>query len=107
MLEVFAGVSDTRVYPLDPGFRLFPVFAEFDLATHTALVACKTLLMFLEAVDRFNVIGVVHGREPGNTNIDADGRGRNWQWLLDITPRLDGHKPFSAGLADSNVAQFA
>lgn len=63
---------------LDFGFRLFPVTTKFDLATHAPLVACKVLLMFLEAIKRRNYVLITHCLKLRNTDIDADrsGRGR-------------------------------
>ena len=52
--EVFAGAGNVGVDPLNPGFFLLPVVAEFDFAAHAPLVTRQTLLVRPETVERGN-----------------------------------------------------
>jgi len=92
---VFSGVGNVAVNFLDAGFRLFPVAAELDLATHAALILGKAFLMLLEAVKRGDEIAVAHCGEPRNADIDADGCGRRGQRLRDLALGLDRHVPLT------------
>ena len=93
--EVFPGMGDASVNTLDAGFRLLPVVAEFDFAAHGSLIASKALLVFLEAVERFEVAAITQGGETGDTPIDTDCRAV-WQRLIDFALRLDRDKPLAA-----------
>ena len=95
MQKVFPGVGDASVNTLDAGFRLLPVVAEFDFAAHCSLIASQPLLVFLEAVERFDVAAVTQGGETGDTHIDTDCRAV-WQRWIDFALRLDRDKPLAA-----------
>ena len=95
MQKVFAGVGDVRVNALNLGFRLLPVVAECDFAAHGTLIACQPLLMFLEAIERFDVTSVAQSGETGNAHIDTDCLAV-WQRLIDFALRLDRDKPLAA-----------
>lgn len=105
--EIFSGVSDAGVNLLDFGFRLFPVITNFYFAAHATLIACKALLVFLEAILRRDEAAITHGGKPCNADIDTDGGGRCWQWRLDLALRLNRDEPLATRLAHSHIADFA
>jgi len=105
--EIFPGVGDAGVNLLDAGLRLLPVVAELDLAAHPALVARKTLLVFLETVERRDEAAIAHGGETGHADIDADGRRRRGQWLFDLALRLNRREPLAARLAHGDITHLA
>ena len=103
--KVFTGVGDAGVHALDSGFRLLPVVAEFDLATHAALIPRKALLVLLEAVERFDRGAIAQGDKMGHSHVDADCFAMR-QRRLYLALRLDGDQPLAAGLADGSVLDF-
>src|ERR1700675_4388993 len=50
--KVVSGVRNAAVNPLDAAFRLFPVVAEFGLASHATLVLREALFVLLKTVER-------------------------------------------------------
>ena len=76
--EIFSGIRDSGVKLLNFSFCLFPVIAELLFTTHTALIACKSLLVRLETIQWRSIVAVTQRRETGNSDIDANGRCRHW-----------------------------
>jgi hypothetical protein len=58
---------------LNFGFRLFPIIAELFFTTHATLIACKSLLVRLEAIQWGNIVAVTQRSESGDSDIDAKG----------------------------------
>lgn len=75
--EIFVDICDVGVIRLDAGLRLLPVVAELNLSADAALVMGKALLVLLNAVDRRDVASFANGSEPGDTDIDTEGRRRH------------------------------
>ena len=93
--KVFPGIGDAGMNALDAGVCLLPVVAEFDLATHAALIPGKALLGLLEAVERIDVAAVTQGGETGDPHVDAD-RFTIRNRLFNFALRLDRYEPFTA-----------
>jgi putative transposase len=102
MEEVAAGVGDADMNLLDAGFRLFPVVAEFHLATHRLLLLAQGCFVPLEAVERGNERAVRESGESGNAHVDTD-RATLRHGLLDLARGLDAHEPFAAPMAHGDV----
>ena len=72
MQEIFSGIRDNGVNLLNFNFCLFPVVAELLFTTHAALIACKSLLVRLEAIQWGNITAVTQRSETGDSNINTN-----------------------------------
>jgi len=71
MQEVAAGVGNVNVNAVDFGLGLFPVVAEFLLASHYSLIALQFDMMFLEGVERLDNQPVADRGKSGYADVNT------------------------------------
>lgn len=105
--KVTSAVCDAAMHPLHSPFGLVPVLRALDLPTHRPLIAGKSLLVPLEAVEGFDMAPIAQGCETGNPDIDPDCARRRRQGAFNLALRLDGNKPFSRTETDRRILERA
>lgn len=71
MQEIAADMGDAGMEHLDFGLGFLPVVAELRLARHDPLIACQSLFVLPETVERFDESTIAQRGEAGNRSIPA------------------------------------